>query len=187
MKALGGGHLTSSPARTARVAGIIYILVFITGTYALLRMPGAEVANLIAGTCYVAVTILFYVIFKPASPALSLLAMLSSLAGCVLGAFATFKMTTIHPLVFFGFFCLTIGILILRSSFLPHLLGYGMIFGGLGWLTFLHQSSAASLFPCNIFPGVIGEGALTLWLVLKGVDEARWKEQAKKALPLSAT
>ena len=76
MKALGGGHLTSSPARTARVAGIIYVLVFITGTYALLRMPGAEVANLIAGICYVAVTILFYVIFKPTSPALSLLAII---------------------------------------------------------------------------------------------------------------
>jgi hypothetical protein len=96
-----------------------------------------------------------------------------------MGALATFKMTSIHPLVFFGFFCLMIGALILRSRFLPHVLGYGMIFGGLGWLTFLHQSFAASLLPFNIFPGVIGEGALTLWLVFKGVDEARWKEQAQ--------
>jgi hypothetical protein len=171
--------MTSSPARTARIAGIIYVIVFITGIYALLRMPGAAIANLIAGACYVAVTILFYVIFKPAGPALSLLAMVTSLAGCVIGALATFELTTIHPLVFFGFFCLMIGALILRSRFLPHLLGYGMIFGGLGWLTFLHQSFAASLFPFNIFPGILGEGALTLWLVFKGVDEARWKEQAQ--------
>lgn len=179
--------MISYPARIARVAGLIYLLVFIAGTHALLRMPGAEVANLIAGGCYVAVTILFYVIFKPAGPALSLLAMITSLTGCVFGALATFKMTPIHPLVFFGFFCLMIGALILRSRFLPHLLGYGMIFGGLGWLTFLHQSFAASLFPSNILPGVVGEGALTLWLVFKGVDETRWKEQAHKALSPSVT
>lgn len=171
--------MSSSPARTARIAGIIYVLVFITGIYAMMRMPGAQVANLIAGACYVAVTILFYVIFKPAGPALSLIAMLTSLAGCVMGALATFKMTTIHPLVLFGFFCLMIGVLILRSRFLPHLLGYGMIFGGLGWLTFLNQPFATSLFPYNIFPGVLGEGALTLWLVFKGVDEQRWREQAR--------
>ena len=66
------------------------MLVFITGAYAVLRMPGAAVANLTAGACYVAVTVLFYVIFKPAGPTLSLLAMLTSLAGCVMAALATF-------------------------------------------------------------------------------------------------
>jgi hypothetical protein len=30
-------------------------------------------------------------------------------------------------------------------------------------------------------PGIIGEGALTLWLLVKGVDAERWKEQAGAA------
>lgn len=174
--------MTTSPARTARIAGTVYILVFITGTYALLRMPGAEIANLIAAVCYVVVTVLFYVIFKPAGPVLSLVAMVTSLAGCAVGALGSFQMTAVHPLVFFGMFCLMIGVLILRAKFLPRILGYGMILGGAGWLTFVHQSFASSLFPYNIFPGVIGEGALTLWLVFKGVDESQWKQQAREAL-----
>jgi hypothetical protein len=27
-------------------------------------------------------------------------------------------------------------------------------------------------------PGIFGEGALTLWLLVKGVDILRWKEKA---------
>jgi hypothetical protein len=43
-----------------------------------------------------------------------------------------------------------------------------MAFGGLGWLTFI--SPALS--------GVIGETALTLWLLTAGVNARRWREQA---------
>jgi hypothetical protein len=40
-------------------------------------------------------------------------------------------------LVFFGFYCVLIGYLILRSTFPPTTLGVLMVFVGLGWLTFL--------------------------------------------------
>jgi hypothetical protein len=56
-----------------------------------------------------------------------------------------------------------------------------MAIGGLGWLTFLSPSLAKSLTPFNMAPGIIGEGALTLWLLVKGVDAERWKEQAGAA------
>jgi hypothetical protein len=77
----------------------------------------------------------------------------------------------ISPLVFFGFYCLLIGYLIFRSTFLPRILGVLMAFGGLGWLTFLSPPLASHLSPCIFAPGILGEGSLTLWLLVIGVNE----------------
>jgi hypothetical protein len=79
---------------------------------------------------------------------------------------------------FFGFYCILIGRLIFKSAFLPRALGVLMMFGGLSWLTFLSPPLASCLRPYNIAPGVLGEGSLTLWLLLVGVNAPRWAEQA---------
>jgi hypothetical protein len=50
-------------------------------------------------------------------------------------------------IVFFGFYCLLIGYLIFRSTFLPRILGVLMAFAGLGWLTFLSPPLANYLSP----------------------------------------
>jgi|HubBroStandDraft_4_1064222.scaffolds.fasta_scaffold09599_4 hypothetical protein len=84
-------------------------------------------------------------------------------------------------LVFFGFYCLLIGYLILRSTFLPRILGVLMAFAGLGWLTFLYPPLANDLDPYVRVPGIIGEGSLTVWLLVMGVNLQRWKEQAGAA------
>lgn len=81
-------------------------------------------------------------------------------------------------LVFFGLHCLGVGYLILRSIFLPRLVGALMVAAGLGWLTFLFPTFANSLAPYNMLPGAIGELSLTLWLLVKGVNVQRWNEQA---------
>ena len=169
------------PHSRARLAGLVYALVFVTGIYAVMRLPGAAVANLIATVCYVAVTVLFYFIFRPAGRSVSLLAAAVSLAGCAMGALLTFQVAPfrVHPLVFFGFYCLLIGYLIFQSTFLPRILGIGMVIGGLGWLTFVSPALSQQLFPWNLAPGIIGEGALTLWLLIKGVDEERWRAQGR--------
>jgi hypothetical protein len=82
--------------------------------------------------------------------------------------------------VFFGFYCLLIGCLIFRSSFLPRILCAGMALAGLGWLTFLLPSLTQHLSPYILAAG-LGEVALTLWLLVVGVNAERWKEQAGAA------
>ena len=170
----------SSPRFKARIAGILYLLTILTGALALVFVSGRLFANLVATACYIAVTLLFYYLFKPVNRSLSLLAAFIGLAGCAIGALSSFDLapTNINPLVFFGFYCLLIGYLIFRSTFLPRILGALMAFGGLGWLTFLSSPLADSLSPYNLAPGIIGELTLTVWLLVKGVNAQRWKEQA---------
>ena len=117
-------------------------------------------------------TVLFYGLFKPVNRRLSLLAACVSLVGIAVGPL---QVKAVNPLVFFGFYCLLIGYLIFRSTFLPRVLGALMAFAGLGWLTFLSPALATYLFPYNFAPGIIGEGALTLWLLVFGVDVPRWE------------
>jgi hypothetical protein len=88
--------------------------------------------------------------------------------------------------VFFGLHCLLVGYLILKSGFLPRIVGALMMFGGLGWLTFLAPPLASSLSPYSMAPGTLGELTLALWLLIKGVNAGRWKEQASAAAAAEA-
>jgi hypothetical protein len=89
-------------------------------------------------------------------------------------------------LVFFGFYCILIGYLIFRSTFLPKILGVLMAIAGLGYLinsfaTFLSPAFAIHLIPYVLAPGLLGEGSLTVWLLAVGVNVQRWKEQESAA------
>jgi len=85
-------------------------------------------------------------------------------------------------LVFFGLWCVLIGFLIFRSTFLPRVLGVLLAIAGLGYLTFLSPPLARHLF----FPYIAGAAALgeipsLLWLLVVGVNDERWNEQARAA------
>jgi hypothetical protein len=85
---------------------------------------------------------------------------------------------------FFGLHCLLVGWLIVRSTFLPRVVGVLMVAAGLGWLTYsfaslLSPPFARHLIPYIMLPGVLGEGSLTFWLLVMGVNVERWKEQAR--------
>jgi hypothetical protein len=84
-------------------------------------------------------------------------------------------------IVFFGFYCLLIGYLIFRSTFLPRAIGVLMALAGLGYLTFLYPPLEYALSLYLQVPGLLGEGSLTLWLLVVGVNAQRWKEQARAA------
>jgi hypothetical protein len=172
-----------SPRLKARIAAVFYLITFVTGVLAFVSVSGRLVASLMATVAYVAVTVIFYDIFKPVNRSLSLVAAVFSLVGCGWGTLSAFHLAPapINNLVFFGFYCLLIGYLIFKSTFLPRVLGVLMMFGGLGWLTFLSPSLAKSLSPYNMLPGVLGELSLTLWLLVKGVNVERWNEQTKRA------
>lgn len=183
-----GAKASSLPR--ARIAGVFYLLTMITGTLAAFLsgklLVYADAAGLAATACYIVVTLLFYGLFKPVDASLSLIAAVFSLAGCILGVLDTlhlvpFPFNSINTLVFFGVYCLLIGYLIYRSTFLPRILGVLMAIGGLGWLTFVSSALARALTPYNFAPGVLGEGVLTLWLLFFGVNAQRWKEQAGAA------
>jgi hypothetical protein len=87
----------------------------------------------------------------------------------------------IIALAFFGCYDLLIGCLAFKSTFLPRPIGVLMVITGLGWLTFLIPPIAAFLLPYNaIIAGIVGEGAMILWLLVMGVNSERWNERASK-------
>lgn len=212
--------------RLARIAGVFYLMDFAFGPalYAIRKFvvlgDAAQTAtnilahetlfrlgfagNLVAIATYVAVTALFYQLFKPVNRTVSLLAAFMSLMGCaVLAVGCVFYLAALPALaaaqqsptlalmfiklyaqsfntslVFFGFYCLLIGYLIFRSTFMPRILGVGMMLAGLGWgLTFLWPPLVQYLSPYVMLSGV-GEAALIVWLLVKGVNSERWNEQA---------
>lgn len=83
-------------------------------------------------------------------------------------------------LVFFGFYAILTGYLIIRSTFLPRILGIVSVVAGSGWLTFLYLPLGYRLFPYIAPLGLLGAASLILWLLVFGVNEQRWQEQASK-------
>jgi hypothetical protein len=172
----------------ARLTGVVYLLYFLTAIPAeLLASRGLVVygnaANLVAFAFYIVVTLLFYDMFRPVNRGVSLLAALFSLGGCAIGVLGLFHLASnISPLIFFGPYCLLIGYLILRATFLPRFFGVLMVLAGLGWLVFLLPQLADQLSLYVEVLGVVAEASLMLWLVVFGVNVRRWNECDAAAL-----
>jgi Domain of unknown function (DUF4386) len=83
--------------------------------------------------------------------------------------------------VFFGLYALAKGFLVFKSTFLPRILGVLGAIGGLGWMTYLYEPLAVRLQSYIVGVAVIGALIMVLWLLVKGVDEQRWKEAAAAA------
>jgi hypothetical protein len=225
----------TSPHPRARITGAVYLLYFLTAIFAAFFMKGLVVSgdaattannilahlplfrlglatSLIATACYVAVTALFYDLFKPVNTSVSLLAAFFSLVGCAIQAFgyllylaplvilggapylSVFTLQQLQALalvllnlgaqtsniylVFFGFYCLLLGCLVFKSTFLPRFLGVLLVLAGLGWLTFLSPPFANHLSPYVLVFGFLAEASLMLWLLVIGVNIPRWQQKA---------
>jgi hypothetical protein len=86
-------------------------------------------------------------------------------------------------LIFFGFACLLRGYLIFKSNYFPKILGVLLSIAGVSYLLnsfalLLAPVFAAALFPFILVPAFIGETALCLWLLIKGVKLDKWQQWA---------
>jgi hypothetical protein len=229
-----------SPQSIARSAGVFWLLTIATSMFAFIAagrffVPGDAVttaanivgneslyrlgfsANIIATACYLAATLLVYVLLRPVNRDISLLATFFSLLGCALGAVSC--LLFIAPLgilgsataanaftpaqlqaqahsfltlsarandiglVFFALHVICVGYLIRRSNFLPRFLGILLTVTGVCYLAnsfaiFLALPFKGYLMPLVAAGGLLGEGALTFWLLLAKLNVTRWKEQA---------
>ena len=89
-------------------------------------------------------------------------------------------------LVLFGVHLVLIGGLIVRSGYLPRLIGAGVLIAGVCYVlnsvaTFTSPHLADSLFPWILLPGFLAEGALTLWLLIVGVSDAGRRRRLAEA------
>lgn len=134
--------------------------------------------SLLAVLSYIGATLAIYKLLRKINPAIALIATFSTLVGCLLGILKLVHLDPFHinTLAFFGVHCIGVGYLVLRSTFLPSLIGILMIFGGLSWLTFGIPELSKLLTPYNMMPGILGELTLTLWLLIVGINVKRTAE-----------
>jgi len=226
-----------SPLVIARAAGFLCLLTILMGIFAQMFISArlvvegdaaATATNILAHTdlfqlglaayliemaCSIAMTGLFYSLFKPVSRNISLLAAFFSLIGIaiktisrlfyiapllVLGGahyLTVFNAEQLQALallflkvndrgagislIFLGFHALLIGCLVIRSTFLPRILGVLGVFGGLGWLVFLYPPFADRLF--SYILALLDSAAEILWLLIVGVNVPKWEELAAEA------
>jgi hypothetical protein len=174
----------SSPHPSARVTGVVYLLYYLTAISAEVlvgrsRPVAYDAVNVVGYALYVTLAVLLYYLFKPVNRGISLLAACVSIVGCANEVLMLFHLTPykINALIFFGPYCLLLGYLILRSTFLPRFLGVLLVLAGVGWLIFMSPLAVHLLTYLKIL-GFVAELSLMLWLLVKGVNVQRWSEQA---------
>lgn len=171
----------TSPRLKARMAGVFYLVSVLTAVVAEFLIPGRlglMVAVFVPVACYAAVTLLMYGIFKPVSQSLSSLMVCFSLVGLGFEALRWNPRGVDVAVVLHGFYCLLAGYLIVKSAFLPRILGVLMMIAGLVWLIYLSPPLADFVAPYNTIVGLAGESLPMLWLLVMGVNSQRWKQQA---------
>jgi Domain of unknown function (DUF4386) len=186
------------PRLRARIAGVLYMIIFIASPSG---AASATLANMaITMACDTGVALLLYGLLKPVDRNLSWLAAafrLIFVAVMTVNSLNYFGLLNLFErahssaafnsgygiaLVPFGIHCIMIGYLIYRSNFLPRTIGILMTLAGLGYLTFLWPPLGDRLFvPYILVLAIMGEGSLTLWLIFVGVKAERWMQRASRA------
>jgi len=234
----------NSPQRYARIGGVLYLAIIVFGAFAegfvtnklvvsgdaaatahnILASPDlwrlGVAADLIVVLCAVPLLWIEYLLLRPVSKHLVLLAVLFNLVSLAVEAISKLFLLAVMPtlgdadylrafeprqlqilaslalkshdiafniaLIFFGFTCLVNGYLIFQSGYLPKLIGILMQLAGLSYLTACFAALFAPAFadliiPAVLIPPLIGESSFCLWLLVKGVNVAKWRERVSMA------
>jgi hypothetical protein len=91
-------------------------------------------------------------------------------------------------LIDFGCGCLVLGWLVRRSGYFPKPIGVGMQIAGACYLAnsfalILAPKLASAMVPAILLPPFLAETSFALWLLFRGVDEARWNAIASVRVP----
>ena len=222
---------TIDPRTTARAAGLLYLVIIVAGVggEGLLRAPliaegdaaGTAariadalgtfrlsiVADAIMAMADVALAALLFLLFRPVSLTVSLMAMTFRLVQAAilgmnlvnlqavtlaLGAGLPAETVLFHieahaqgydmGLIFFGVNSLLTGWLIVRSGFLPKTVGVLLAGAGLVYLTgsalrILAPEMLGTFQMAYLLP-LVAETAMALWLVVRAVDARTWRARA---------
>lgn len=230
-------HVETSPQLFARTGGALYLLTIGLGAYLQLVLGQVIVSNdasatavhlaatesvwrvaitceVLAICCVTTLAMIYFVLLRPVSRELNLLATFLRLVGLAIEAFATLSLfEALFPLasadyvqaftpeqrqalsyfalkshahgyalalLFFGLCFLVHGHLIVKSGYLPKLLGMLIQVAGLAYVVnslavFLAPAFEAKLFPLILVPAFIAETSLCLWLLTKGVNVDKWR------------
>jgi hypothetical protein len=83
-------------------------------------------------------------------------------------------------LVFWGLWLLPLGVLVLKSGFLPKVLGVLLVIAGASYvIESVTQILSPGLATISQFT-FVGEVFFTLWLLIKGVNVERWQQVARE-------
>ena len=179
----------ASPAIRARISGALYAISVVTAVVCEFAFPGRFpfVAVAVPVFCYAVATLLIYDIVKPVNRLIALLAVSCQLVALVLEALRFQPQHLNIGMIFHGLYCVLIGWLILRSTFLPRILGALMALAGFCWLTNFWPAIENHLHDRITALGLLGESMPMLWLLVFGVNAARWSQQAKRSGALKTT
>ena len=84
-------------------------------------------------------------------------------------------------IIFFGFEGLLRGWLVFKSGYLPRFLGVLSMAAGLGWLTWLWPPLGSQAFIGVALFAIAGVVATSGWLLIRGVDDVKWRARAALA------
>lgn len=232
-----------SPQVYARIGGLLYLVIIAFGFFAegyvnsQLIVAGDPAAtanniaaapmlwrislagNLVMPVLAVGLLVVEYVLLKPVSRPLVLLAVFFNLVSLAVEAVSKINLLEMHALLsdpvyaqaftapqlqalarfaleshdiawniallFFGCTCLVNGYLIFKSGYLPKAVGILLQAAGVNYLiacttALLLPALANALLPGILLPVLVGEASFCLWLLVKGVDVAKWELRANQ-------
>lgn len=140
--------------------------------------PGVTRRLLVAGVLYSGMTLLLSHLLWPVNKWISAVAAIVSLAGCWLPQLSWYNSAHINNFLFFGVYCLLTGYLVWRSRFFPKTVGVFMAGAGVCWLITTWPALQHATSPFAGIIGLVGEGTLMGYLIIRGLDERQWTEAA---------